>query len=374
MRYHNNEALIYIEPNYDDKFNKAIVDNYHFITDSFNQIDIPFIYLPTLLNDQHINKVLEYNHPYLQNAHRFHPQKLYYVIINSLNLNIERPTLVYLSDDGDATHQFDLPSHEIFSSPERLFVFLKEISSKIFPIADKAESVLFRRAHKLVRPSFNESREESFDRLFEDSETLVKRETIFKKSLQRKTADNLFEEHAFKIPDDLQKQIETLSEAGYLSHLIKYLEILQQATRKLSRLRITADYKIYLLDYEMMEVEMSPLPKALYFLFLNHPQGVVFKELPDYREELMMIYKNISLRESPDKVRKSIKKLTNPFDNSVNEKCSRIRAAFLKVVAEDIAENYYIIGDRGEAKKILLDRELVIYDKQTTLQGLQNSQ
>ena len=69
------------------------------------------------------------------------------------------------------------------------------------------------------------------------------------------------------------------------------------------------------------------------------------------------------MRESPDKAINSIEKLTDPFDNSVHEKCSRIRAAFLTVVAKDIAENYYITGDRGEAKIILLDREQVIYEK-----------
>ncbi|MDD2474932.1 MAG: hypothetical protein PHI32_03360 [Dysgonamonadaceae bacterium] len=141
------------------------------------------------------------------------------------------------------------------------------------------------------------------------------------------------------------------------------MEILQQTTQRLSRLKITTDYKICLMDYEMKEVDMSPLPKALYFLFLNHPEGISFKELPDYRTELMTIYKNISLRENPDEAIKSIIKLTDPFDNSVHEKCSRIRAAFLSVVAEDIAINYYISGNRGEAKKITLDRELVIYDK-----------
>ena len=124
------------------------------------------------------------------------------------------------------------------------------------------------------------------------------------------------------------------------------------------------------MDYEMKEVKMSPLPKALYFLFLNHPEGILFKELTDYRTELMTIYKNISLRENPDEARESIKKMTDPFDNSVNEKCSRIRTAFLRVVAEDIAEKYYITGYRGEEKKILLDRELVIYEKDSILQGL----
>ena len=364
MRHYNKEALIYIEPNYDDKFNQAIVDNYLFITDIFNQNDIPFMYLPKLLADDLINKVLQYNQPYLNNTHQIHPEKLYHVIINSLNLKIDCPTLIYLSGDGEVTHQFGLQSHEVFTSPEKLVLFVEELKNKIHPLNDETHTVLFRKISESRLPLFDQS----FD-LLKDEQSI----DFYQEYSIEKTADDLFEEEAFKIPADLQKQIEQLSEAGYLSHLIKYLEILQQTTRKLSRLKITADYKIYLMDYEMREVEMSPLPKALYFLFLNHPEGISFKELPDYRAELMTIYKNISLRENPDKARRSIKKLTDPLDNSVHEKCSRIRASFLTVIAEDIAENYYITGDRGEAKKILLDRELVIYEKQTALQGLQIS-
>ena len=30
--------------------------------------------------------------------------------------------------------------------------------------------------------------------------------------------------------------------------------------------------------------------KAVYLLFLNHPEGILFKHLPDYREELTEIY------------------------------------------------------------------------------------
>lgn len=363
MIHYKKEALLYIEPRYNKEFNETITENYHFITDIFNYIDIPFIYLPKLLTDHHTNKVLEYNHPYLKDSHHTHPAKLYHVITNNLQLKIEEPTLLYLSDDGKATHQFDLPSHEVFSSPERLFLFTKEIEGEIRPIKDKTDTVLFRRG------AMNESL--SFDSLFDSIEesrsdkSYKKHKSfdLFKKKSKKKTADDLFEEQAFVIPNDLENQIEALREAGYLSHLIKYLEILQETTQKLSRLKITSDYRIYLMDYEMKEVEMSPLPKALYFLFLYHPKGISFKELPDYRAELLTIYQNISLRESPDKARKSIEKLTDPFDNSVHEKCSRIRAAFLTVVAEDIAKNYYITGDRGEAKTILLDRELVMYDK-----------
>lgn len=363
MRHYKKEALLYIEPVYNEEFNQTIAENYHFITDIFNYIDIPFIYLPKLLTDHHTNIVVKYNHPYLKETHQTHPDKLYHVIANSLQLKIDGPTLLYLSDEGDVKHQFDLPSHEVFALPETLFLFVEEIGDKIRPIEDKTDKVLFRRGDINKSLSFDSV----FDSLEEGKSVKSYRKqssiNLFKKKSKKKTVDDLFEEQAFKIPNDLQNQIEALREVGYLSHLIKYLEILQETTQKLSRLKITSDYRIYLMDYEMKEVEMSPLPKALYFLFLYHPKGISFKELPDYRAELLTIYQNISLRESPDKARKSIEKLTDPFDNSVHEKCSRIRAAFLTVVAEDIAKNYYITGDRGEAKTILLDRELVMYDK-----------
>ena len=369
INHYRKQPLIYIEPSYDKEFNEAIADNYNFIVDSFNRFDIPFVYLPKLLTDSHFNRVLGYNQPHLEKNHDY-SDKLYHVIRNSLNLNLDIPALIYLSESGKVEHKFDLTSTKVFTAPNNLFLFAEHINNTIHPPIDEEQSIKessdiqFRigREEKLFESSFDytldiPSKKDSLAKSHKKKSSL----DAFKK--KKKTADELFEEEAFKIPGDLQQQIEELSQAGYLSHLIKYLEILQQTTRRLSRLKITNDHRIYLMDYEMKEVIMSPLPKALYLLFLNHPQGISFKELPDYRAELMEIYKNISLRENPIKARRSIRKLTDPLDNSVHEKCSRIRAAFLSVVAEDIAKNYFVTGDRGEPKKVLLNRELVIYTK-----------
>lgn len=369
MMHYKKETLIYIEPLPNQEFNKAIIENYDFITEAFNLIGIPLIFLPKLLKDSHFNRVLKYNRPHLKDPHQIHTQKLYHVIIQSLSLNIDGPTLIYLSDNGEVEHQFKLPSPNLFSSEEALRLFTDNIKQIIAPvIEDEEEHIRFRSIDiphdSLLDRSIDDSADEY---LLDEPLPLSKKEPIERKSYQKLqqsiSIDDLFEEEAFNISDDLQKQIEALSEAGYLSHLIKYLEILQQNTRQLSRLKITNEYAIYLMDYEMKEVKMTPLPKALYLLFLNHPEGIAFKSLPDYSDELWRIYKNISQRENPIKARQSIAKLTDPFDNSVHEKCSRIRAAFLSVVAEHIAENYYITGRRGEAKKIVLNRELVIYSK-----------
>ena len=132
---------------------------------------------------------------------------------------------------------------------------------------------------------------------------------------------------------------------------------------QLSRLVITKDYRILLPDYNDIEVKMEPLIKAVYFLFLKHPDGIVFKELSDYREELLNIYKNLKPMGLSSRTIQSIEDVTNPLLNSINEKCARIRAAFVNKFDEHLAKNYYVTGERGEVKKISLPRDLVVWEE-----------
>ena len=97
-------------------------------------------------------------------------------------------------------------------------------------------------------------------------------------------------------------------------------------------------------------------------LFLKHPEGIVFKYLPDYRKELAEIYQKIKPFGLNDRAIRSIEDVTNPCLNSINEKCARIRGAFISQFDEDLAKHYYIDGWRGEAKKIDLPRDLVIWE------------
>lgn len=69
------------------------------------------------------------------------------------------------------------------------------------------------------------------------------------------------------------------------------------------------------------EVMMPTLPKALYFVFLNHPEGFPLKHLIDYREELLSWYRKLSNRMDAEKY---INKLIDSTDNSANEKISHI--------------------------------------------------
>ena len=140
------------------------------------------------------------------------------------------------------------------------------------------------------------------------------------------------------------------------------LEQLIHPDDRLSRLVITKDYRLLLPDYNDMEIKMEPLVKAVYLLFLKHPEGIMFKYLPDYREELTEIYIKLKPLGLTDRAIHSIEDVTNPLLNSINEKCARIRGAFVGQFDDHLARHYYIDGMRGEAKKISLPRDLVVWE------------
>ena len=129
----------------------------------------------------------------------------------------------------------------------------------------------------------------------------------------------------------------------------------------LSKLTIKKDYSIWLSDYNK-EIKLEPIVKALYLLYLNHPEGIAYKYLPDYRKELAVFYQKIKPMGLNERAIRSIEDVTNPLLNSINEKCSRIRAIFQAEVDTSLLDLYIIKGKSGEAKKIALPRDLVVWE------------
>ena len=144
-----------------------------------------------------------------------------------------------------------------------------------------------------------------------------------------------------------------MSEKEIISHL--------HSVHSLVPLIISRNYRIFL-GKERKEVHMEPLVKSLYLLFLQHPEGIIFKDLPDYRQELANIYNKVRPWGLTDRALQSIEDVTNPMLNSINEKCAKIKKIFETTLDSSIAEKYYIKGTRGEAKKIALPRELVTWE------------
>ena len=153
--------------------------------------------------------------------------------------------------------------------------------------------------------------------------------------------------------------------------LLEELRI-EAARGRLSPLVITRDYRFLLPGYGNREVDLQPVHKAVYLLFLAHPEGIEFKRLGDYREELTRYYMATARLYDRSKIEDSIAHLTNPLDNAINEKCSRIKKVFLDMMDEYTASYYIISGHTQKRfegsnriwyerlKVITLPRELVI--------------
>lgn len=329
--------VIYIENQYNVEVNNFIQSNIQLITDIYLSQDINFIYLPTLLKSEEYKNIFNYNHPYLNvDFQDSNLDDVYKTIINEYNLSINKCALI-------SYKYFRLNDiilqHEIDESSGLRAQFLD------FPIeTQKRLSIIKQRENEqrgvLDSPMFNIV-----------SSNKIKEEEVLD-TFSLKYNETEFEK-------ELNKHLQILIERGSLQLIGSIIDKLKNATQELSMLIITSDYRLFLKDYGMKEVEMSPLPKSLFILFLRHPEGIPFKSISDYEDELFSIYKDITRTENMEQVRERINALINPLDNSINEKCSRIRASFIKVIPDFLAKNYYITGYKSEPKRILLDSSLV---------------
>ena len=184
-----------------------------------------------------------------------------------------------------------------------------------------------------------------------------------------------------EIAAELSQLVRELVAAGRNDLLLRSIGVsvleklrIEAAKSRLSRMLITKDYRIILVDYDNKEVELQPVHKAVYLLFLTHPEGIEFKRLGEYREELMRYYMATAKLLDKEKIVEGVDHLVNPLDNAINEKCSRIKKVFLDMM-DEYAANYYIISGHTQKrfagssriwyerlKVITLPRELVIYD------------
>lgn len=141
--------------------------------------------------------------------------------------------------------------------------------------------------------------------------------------------------------------------------LLEELRI-EAAKSKLSRLMITSDYRFFLVDMGNREIELQPVHKAVYLLFLAHPEGIEFKRLSEYREELTRYYMATAKLMDKEKIIEGVDHLVNPLDNAIHEKCSRIKKVFLEIMDEYMA-SYYIIS--GHTQKHIAGSSRIWYER-----------
>ena len=345
--------VIYMESSYNKKMNSFIRNNYEWLQTTFIRRGMTFCYMPMLTEE-----LIRYNAPYISKSDRkMHVDNVPSLADYAVGTDTIAPALFFAldipvkDDEGNMVMQYvNIDTCWYISTKTTFLKLIDEIKS----VANKQN----RHYLEIERRKRQEEVAYFSDQQSSDSEDCGIR---FRKTrvCHEYDADFNFNEESRRLVEEIRERINALQKMG-TSTLFLHNLINEEA--KLSRLRIIKDYRIFLVDYNNMEINMSLLPKAVYLLFLRHPEGIRFKELSDYYQELLDIYKTMKPYGLTDKNIKSIKDITDSTNNSINEKCARVREAFLKNFDERLADHYTINGERGEAKRISLDRNLVIWD------------
>lgn len=134
-------------------------------------------------------------------------------------------------------------------------------------------------------------------------------------------------------------------------------ELLQQPSRLEIRGYLN---KIFFTDLGGLELRLNPKEKAIYLLFLNHPDGIQISHLTDYEKELTTLYSSLTNQTEPEVITKAVKTLVNPLENDINVVLSRLNRKIKDAVGDSLSDYYCILGERGEKKKIRLDREMIV--------------
>ena len=376
------------------RYYEILHEHYDMLVETFRCGGLEFCFLPMIAHDMDLGKIYRYFNPDVDEnaaipyASHYHDSDLLEYVVDGFDAHRLQPGLIQYKGenfDGEDTYTYTftpLPKdgERSFFNMVGEYVDMHGVRGAYFDSGFDRQLDRLRCEEELLQPmQFEEACSEEacaespstpslFGRLTSafrerlaphrkasNSERMVIRENDAICDECRSVPQ---EEDVEAVMSEVQMLVERLRQSGVGEWALQQLF---QPTQKLSRLHVRYG-RIFLPDYNNVEIKMPPLSKAIYLLYLRHPEGIKFSYLPEYRKELLSVYEMISGRDSREDIRRSIDDVTDPTRNSINEKCSRIKQAFLRVFDDSIARNYYITGERGEAKKILLPQDLIVWE------------
>ena len=125
------------------------------------------------------------------------------------------------------------------------------------------------------------------------------------------------------------------------------------------RIRVTREMRIYLEDSEL---QMRPMAKSVFLLFLRHPEGITLKNMWDYRDELLSLYSRVARSDDKALIEKRLENLLEVCNNQLNVNISRMNSALATLLDRAQLSGYTISGPPGRPKTIPLDRALVDWE------------
>ena len=119
-------------------------------------------------------------------------------------------------------------------------------------------------------------------------------------------------------------------------------------------LYIDRKYHIRLDSPQGQEIPFRPLVRALFILFLKHPEGILLKQRILFREELEEIYEVIAPHVDAQDRRRRVKRLTDSEENALSENLSVLNATLDRILPLTQARDFKVQGYNGHARRIPL--------------------
>ncbi|MCH5346971.1 MAG: hypothetical protein J1E63_07665 [Muribaculaceae bacterium] len=121
-----------------------------------------------------------------------------------------------------------------------------------------------------------------------------------------------------------------------------------------SPLVINRNLDIVFPKYDELKLKLSPQLKAIYILFLMHPEGIQLKEIGDFKKELQEVLAIVRPEASENKYKLFVSEIVKPGADLLRQKISQIKRAVVTLFSESrLADYYSIIGTRGEPYRIM---------------------
>lgn len=173
-------------------------------------------------------------------------------------------------------------------------------------------------------------------------------------------SNGTYTENKFRIPqEDDEEELPHWDNSEFLGCDLLADNLSCEKCNTLSPICFDNMFNMSLPLYPQINIKLEPLPKALYILLLQHPEGIILKEIHDYESELKKIYCTVSGRKNPTVVNRMFKALTDPSCNPLHKNLSIIRKCFLSKLRFDIASNYIPAHGRTKAHHIPIDSALI---------------
>lgn len=382
--------VIYVENQYDERINAIIRDNYERLKWNFKRSNLDFIYLPMFFNDEEIKEKVLYYAPYLTSEimEKIELRSSYLLRYMSHPENQGKiaSSLLFAPKNENEEWIFQGQTIDLDTDDTNEIIhwfedIIFDIDEDLTPAEQSREIRYDEDLEGFGRPIMAEEAQEEpqveysstpniWDKLKKEclkfGKSIVEEEgeagTCGKSSLP--SLDDIQEEDVRETFEAMGNNYEKLRLKGIpLSVIIEFLE----KHETISRLLITDDLRIFLPEYNNLEVKMTPLHKAIYLLFVtNKKKGIVLQKLEEHHGELVKLYcKTLHKEQLNPKELKRINNLESSYideDSSIHYNISKINRYFRNLIDEHLAYHYYITGIPGEPYNIPLNGDLIIWE------------